>query len=133
MTVAAALVRASWLDYPQSRIPLEGNLHTLVLIGIVFELHREIVLKLEDDQPVGHGFAASDPRIHNVIESGIRPPPFLPMGYEISITEEIHRRLNGEIDGTERKLDIELTDAHLCCHLANDRGQVEVVRYSVHL
>src|SRR5215471_13055656 len=94
-------------------VSFERDLHAFVLIRVVFEVHCDAVLELEQDQSVAHDFAPSDVRIHNVVESRVWPSAFLPMSHELAVTKEVNRRLNGEADGAKRELEIELTDPHL--------------------
>ena len=78
------------------------------------------------------GFAATECRVHDVVETGVWPSAWFPMSHEFAVTKEIHRRLDGETEGTERELEIELADPHLCGELPDHGGQVKVVGYSVH-
>jgi hypothetical protein len=120
------------LDYPWRWLSREGDLHALVLIGAVFEVHRQPVLELKYDQPVIHDFAASDFRIHDVVETRVRPLALFPMGNQLAAAKDINRRLDSETDRAERELEIELPDSNLRCELANNAGQVKLFGYPVH-
>jgi hypothetical protein len=119
-------------DYPWGRVSLKGDLHALVLIRVVFEMHDDAVSKLERDQSVVHDLAAPDLRIHDLVEAGVRPPALFPTTHQIAITKECDRRLDRKIDRAEGELKIELADPHLGRELSNDRPQVEVIRNTVH-
>src|ERR1700730_1647510 len=121
------------LDYPRRGISLERDLHALVLIGTVFEMHRYPVVELEHDEPVVYDFIATDFRVHDVVETGVWPLTLFPMGHQLAVTKEIHRGLDGETHGAERELKIELTDPKLCRELPDNRGQVKLVGYPVHV
>src|SRR5688572_22264972 len=95
-------------------------------------MHRDPILELEHDQPVVHGFAAHDLHVHDVVEPAVGPTTFLPPSHELAVAQEAHRRLDDETDGSERELQIELTDAYLSRELADHRGEVELVGYPVH-
>ena len=109
-----------------------GHSGSGVVKRTVFEVHRDTILELEHDQPVVHDFAASDLCIHDVVEPGIWPLAFFPVSHELAVTKEVHRRLNSEIDGPKRELEIELTDPHLCRELSNHRRKIKVIGYAVH-
>ena len=54
------------------------------------------------------------------------------MGNQLAVTKEIHRGLDGETNGSERELEIELTYPHLRRELPDYGRQVKLVRYPVH-
>ena len=96
-------------------------------------MHCNPVVEFEHDEPVIHDFAASDLHIHDVVEAGVWPPALFPMGYELAVTKKIHRRLDGETNGSERELKIELTYPQLRRELPDYGRQVKLVGYPVHL
>jgi hypothetical protein len=125
--------RRCWTALDPSCLPsFEGDLHALVLVGAVFEVHRYAVLELKQDQAIVDDFAAPDFRIHDVVEPRIRPPAFFPVSQPLAVTKEVHWGLNREIDGTKRELEIELTDPHLGRELSDYATQVKVCWYPVH-
>ncbi len=91
------------------------------------------VVEFEQYQPVVYDFATSDFRIHDVVETGVGPLALFPMGHQFAITKKVQGRLDGEVDGAERELDIELPDPHLCRELPDNGGQVKLLRYPVHV
>jgi hypothetical protein len=121
------------LDYPQRGISLERDLHAFVLIGTVLEMHRHPVVELEHDESVVYDFTASDFRIHDVVETGVWPLALFPMGHQLAVTKEIHEGLDGETDGAERELKIELADPKLCRELPDNWRQVKLMGYPVHV
>ena len=104
-------VSAFWnaLDYPLARISIEGDDHALVLIRTIFDMHCNAVLELENDQPIVDDVAASNFPIHDVVESGVWPLAFFPMGHELAVTEKVHWGIHREIDPGETELEIKLT------------------------
>src|SRR5688572_6428749 len=95
-------------------------------------MHRNPVVELEHDEPVVGDFPACDLHIHHIEEAWFWPPAFFPVGDELAVTKEIHRRLDGEADGAERELEIELTDPQLRRELPDYGRQVKFVGYPVH-
>ena len=71
-------------------------------------MHRQPVLELKNDEPVIHDFAASDFRIHDVVETRVRPLALFPIGNPLAVAKDTNRRPDSETDGAERELEIEL-------------------------
>src|SRR5688500_11607256 len=92
------------LDNPRRCITVDVDLHRLILISTVFQVHRDAVLELEHDQAVVHNLAPCDVCIHDVVECGIRPPAFLPLSHYLTVTEQLYRRLDCETEGAKREL-----------------------------
>jgi hypothetical protein len=102
------------------------------MIRIVLEVHLNAVVELEYDQPIGHNFASFNFRIHEVVETGLWPLAFLPMGNQFSVTEQVHGRLDGKTDVAKRELKVELPNTQLGRERPDDRRQVEFFGYSIH-
>ena len=96
-------------------------------------MHREAILEIDLYQSIADDLTAYNFRIHNVVETGLRPLSCFPMGHELSVSKNAHRRLNCEIDATEGELEIELTNADLGRELTDDWLQVEFFGDSMHL
>jgi len=77
-------------------------------------------------------FAASNGRIHDVIEAWVWPPALFPMGNELAVSKEIYWGLDGKTNGSECKLEIELTYPQLRREFPDYRRQVKLVWYPVH-
>jgi len=75
---------------------------------------------------------ASDFRIHDVVETGVRPLALFPMSNQLAAAKDINRRLDSEIEGAEREPEIELSDSDMRCELPNNGGQVKLFGYAVH-
>jgi len=110
--------------YPRRWVIFELDLHALILIGIVFEMHLDPILKLDGNQPVVHNLASGDVGIHDVVEFRLGPPTFLPVGHSVSVTKQGDRRLDGKVHIPERELDVKLANTNLRRGFAHDAGQV---------
>jgi len=95
-------------------------------------MHRDAVVELEHDEPVVRDFAASNGRIHYVVEVWVWPPALFPMGNEFAVTKKIYWGLDDETNGSEREVEIELTYPQLRRELPDYGGQVKRVGYPVH-
>jgi hypothetical protein len=130
--VRQACIAAANLNDPRRRVSLDVDLHALVLIGTVLEMHRNPVAELEHDEAVIRNRAPCDLHVHDIKEAWLRPPAFFPMRDEPAVTKEIYRGLDRESDGTERELEIELTYPQLRGERPDDRGKVKLFGYPVH-
>ena len=70
-------------------------------------MHLYPIVELEYYQSVVHGFATSDFRIHNVVETGVWPLTLAPTRHQFTGTIEEYGRVNGETDGAERERGLE--------------------------
>lgn len=96
-------------------------------------MHLYPVVELEHYQSVVYDFATADFRIHDVVETRVWPLALFPMGHQFAVTKEVYGRLDGEIDGAESELEVELPDPHLCRELPDNGGQVKLFGYPVHV
>ncbi|MBU1413698.1 hypothetical protein KKD52_09215 [Myxococcota bacterium] len=108
------------------------NLHALILIRIIFKMHLDAVVELKRNQSVVYCFTSYDLCIHDVVETGLRPFAFLPMGNLLAVTEQVHWGLDGETDVSKGELKIKLSNPQLCRELTDDRREVKVFGYPVH-
>ena len=108
------------------------DLHALILVRTVLEVHLQAVLEANDDQPIVHDLTSGNFGIHDIEEACFRPLTFFPVRDLLASSEEIHRRLNSEIHAAKGELKVELTDAHLRGELANNAAQIEVFGDAIH-
>ena len=111
---AAAPVVLTFLYNPPCWIIGKVNLHTFILVRIIFEMHAYSIFKLEYYKSVANNLTTLYSRIHDVVKSRFWPFTLFPMGYENIATIKAYWRGNRKINCAECELDIELANTHLC-------------------
>ena len=118
-------------DHPEMSVDRDEQ--ALVLVRVVDEEHREAVLELDLDVAIVDDVAAAGGGVHDVEEARIGPPTFTPLSDDLAAAKETHWRLRDEVDRAERELEIELSNSNLRSELSDNRRQVEVAGYPVHV